>query len=70
MEAGLKHQILNKIDEYHVKSGGLCGISAVEICQVLKVEYVDVREIFNQLFQEKKFKVREGKNGYLLFKAI
>lgn len=64
----LKSKILKLIEENHVKSGGHCGISPVKLCQALKVDYPELKGSLNELYEEKLFKVRDGANGFLLFK--
>jgi hypothetical protein len=65
----LKSKILQLIEENHVRSGGHCGLSSVKLCEVLQVDYPELKESLNELYEEKLFKVRDGANGLLLFKT-
>lgn len=65
----LNLRILEIIGQANNSSGGKCGITPAKICLELDMEYKDVKESLNELFESEKIKVRDGINGYLLFKA-
>lgn len=70
MDNELRISVLAAIDDTHTKTGGKCGISPVEISIKLNVMYSEIKEVLNQLFQDKAIIVKKGINGYLLFKKL
>lgn len=64
----LRERILKLVDEKHISSNGLCGLSPVSIKNQLGVGYRELAEQLNYLDKNKLIWVRKGINGYLLFK--
>lgn len=69
VDNNLKHHILNKIEEHHVLSDGKCGVTAIDLCAEIGVEYSTAKPILNEMYKNKEFKIKDGINGYLLFKV-
>lgn len=68
MDKELVSRVLCVIEEKHNKSNGKCGISPLNVSEKLEMKYVDLKEVFNHLYQTNQIKVRKGINSYLLFK--
>ena len=69
MYGSMGDKILEVVSDVHKRSNGKCGITAIKICQMLGVDYAETKHEFNALYESKKFKVRMGINGILLFKV-
>ncbi len=63
-----EQQIIKVIDDYHEKTGGKCGISAIQIAQHLNTTFLEIRDALNDLNDNNAFTVREGINNILIFK--
>lgn len=67
IDKDLIESILSLINKNEVETNKKCGISAVKISQILGLEYSEIKEVFNYLYQTKQIKVRKGINNHLLF---
>ena len=58
------------VEEKHINTNGMCGISIPKIMISLNKEAKVVKESLLKLWKEKKIIIREGVNGKLIFKKI
>lgn len=68
MNEELCEKILNIINDNHNKTGGYSGLKPVELKLKLNIEYRQIRDVLNWLYENNKIKVRKGINSHLLFK--
>lgn len=66
----LQLAILKIIDDYHEKSGGKCGLSAISVVKLADAPHEKVMQELNALHEKKMFKVRAGINVRLIFKKL
>lgn len=62
-----KSNILKFLRKRDFDSGSKCGTSVACLVCEFKIDYNNLRLILNELFHEKKIKLRLGINGKLLF---
>mgnify|MGYP003653237761 CR=1 FL=1 len=67
IDENLKERVLNILHEYQNKTGGKCGISAVDILK-LSASNEAIRPILNYLYKQKTIIIRKGINCKLIFK--
>lgn len=68
MQNNLEEKILKVVSDNHEKTAGHCGLGAVDIAIALDLEFADIRDALNNLYDNKKIRVREGINHHLIFK--
>jgi len=64
----IEKKVLKEVSDYHNKTNGKCGISAVQIAEKLNISFLDLRETLNALNDKKAFIIRKGINHILIFK--
>jgi hypothetical protein len=64
----LEKKVLKEVSDYHDKTNGKCGISAMLIAEQLNMSFLELRETFNDLNDKKAFTIRKGINSILIFK--
>lgn len=62
--------MLEIINKHHENTDGHCGLSVVKLSAISGLEIGEVKKKLNQLWEEKKIKVRDGINGKLIFKKV
>lgn len=63
-----EEKVLKVISDYHDKTDGKCGISAMQIAKELNTTFLELRETLNNLNDKKAFTIRNGINHILIFK--
>ncbi|RDY57569.1 hypothetical protein [Flagellimonas nanhaiensis] len=64
----IRQKILEIIDKKHKSSNGHCGVSPVALKFGIEAGYKSIAEQLNYLHENNMILVRNGINGYLLFK--
>lgn len=67
MQQSLEQNILSILYEQHYKSDGHCGLTARQVANSLGLEFKDIRDALNNLYDNDKIEVKEGINNKLLF---
>lgn len=62
-----KEIIVKLIEENHKLTNGSCGMSMIQLKEKSGIDYDNLKQTLNILFQEKKIKVRHGINNKLIF---
>lgn len=64
----LDDEIMDKVNENHLKTGGHCGLDPVRLGMELGVEWESLRASLNRLVADDKITARWSVNKKLIFK--
>jgi len=64
----LEKKVLKEVSDYHDKTNGKCGISAMLIAEKLNISFSELKQTLNNLNDKKAFTIRKGINSILIFK--
>ena len=67
MRKSLEEKIIDILSNQHDISDGHCGLTAREVAETLDLEFDDIRDALNNLYDNGKIDVRRGINNRLLF---
>ena len=62
----MKEQVLKKLEEKHISSGGHNGWYLAMLIYELKSDYPTVRQAVSEIHKEGLLEVRDGQKGHLL----
>lgn len=57
--------VLTILKDYHIKTGGHCGLSAVGLIQRTGSTSEETKEALNKLYKQKKITVHENPTGLI-----
>jgi len=61
----MKQQILDAVKLHYSKTN--CGITLIQLSELLKIEISDLKKLLNELHKENKILIRSGINQKLIY---